>query len=230
MASGTYEYKPLKGLTIALRVTVGLSFLIGLGDTIAYLMVYANFNQNPMTAQKVLDMLTLPGIFDILQFVAVIVYVVLFLIWLHRGFANLRATGSKDSTKPWKAVLFCIIPIANLYLPFRLVSDLWAASKRSAENAVSPLINLWWWTWLLSAFVSKIGQRNLQMLDNDSANKTILTTPWDSAHFHTEVTLGLLGSAASEVLFLLSLVAFFFLSQKISQAQEALPETSQSIQ
>lgn len=85
---------------------------------------------------------------------------VLFFMWLHRSYRNLRALGNPEraiNTTPGWVVAGFFIPFANLYLPFRAVREVWALSDpqvRTKDDLMfqvpggSPLVIIWWVVWL----------------------------------------------------------------------------------
>jgi hypothetical protein len=90
---------------------------------------------------------------------ALIITVVLFVIWFYR--ARVNADGFDDRAhrwaRPW-AFWGWICPIANLWFPYQIATDILRASdrepgSRSSDRTGYPLFRAWWAFWL-GAFVS----------------------------------------------------------------------------
>lgn len=86
-----------------------------------------------------------------------------FLVWLHAAVANLRVLGSTAPVGgPGMAVAWFFIPVANLWKPFQTLSRLWRASREPdawSHAPVSPLVAIWWLTFLASALFGRAGFR-----------------------------------------------------------------------
>lgn len=90
---------------------------------------------------------------------------ILFLVWLHRAYSNLTPLQSQNQpyTPGW-AVGCWFIPIANMYLPYKVVKKLWIESdplvREECEywhrSNVSALFGYWWALWLLSGVIGLI--------------------------------------------------------------------------
>lgn len=93
--------------------------------------------------------------------------VVAFCFWIHRAYRNLRALGNPPQSleySPGWAVGWFFIPLANLVMPYRVVSEIWAKSDPTARTrediiysvySAPALVVVWWVSWL----VSNIGER-----------------------------------------------------------------------
>ncbi|MDT7602278.1 MAG: hypothetical protein QOF61_275 [Acidobacteriota bacterium] len=96
--------------------------------------------------------------------------VVLFLMWLHRAYENLRAFAPRTETSPGWAVGYWFIPFANFVRPFQVVKEIWIKSDpavdftngygKLGEGArTTTLLGFWWGFWLLSNFANGIYNR-----------------------------------------------------------------------
>ena len=102
----------------------------------------------------------------ILEFIIYITTVVFFLMWIHRAYKNLRALNPANRLdySPGLAVGGFFIPFANLFIPFRVVKEIWQKSWPADEAllyAPSPpaIFGLWWTFWLLASFSGNITWR-----------------------------------------------------------------------
>lgn len=106
------------------------------------------------------------GIFEILVYIGSIVF---FLMWLYRCCKNLPALKSRniEYTPGW-AVGWWFIPLANLFKPLGVVTNLWNESDPDfdaelnflSNNSETPnLLYFWWGFWLVGNFVSNLSGR-----------------------------------------------------------------------
>ena len=80
--------------------------------------------------------------------VAIIASIVLFCFWIPRVSRNVRALGAKGmKISPRWAVGWYLIPIANLFMPYRAMKEIWRASKAPMawETVKRGAILPWWW-------------------------------------------------------------------------------------
>lgn len=117
---------------------------------------------NPMGAVIVMMVLLLA----VLELIIYIATVVLFCMWLHRSYANLRAidpSARLDYSPGWAVGSF-FIPLVNLVVPYRAVRETWQKSGPPDEALLMlPKPPIWfpiWWTfWLLASFAGNISMR-----------------------------------------------------------------------
>lgn len=92
--------------------------------------------------------------FWIVQSVAMLVGAIVFLVWLYRAVGNARALGATDMmVTPGWAIGWYFVPLANLFMPYATMRELWKASARPRDwqLADAPVtIILWWIFWVLS--------------------------------------------------------------------------------
>ena len=91
-----------------------------------------------------------------------ILYVVWWMMWVHRTYRNLRPLGAEGLRySPGWAVAYYFIPILNLFRPCQVMRETWRASDRGgtawASARAPSLIAAWWTVFLVSVFVS-LGQ------------------------------------------------------------------------
>ena len=82
------------------------------------------------------------------------VTVPLFLFWIYRIQVNTFALGIFDLryTPAW-AVGWCFVPIANLWMPYQVMRELWCANRNPGGwqyDSANRLLILWWLLWLAS--------------------------------------------------------------------------------
>jgi hypothetical protein len=86
---------------------------------------------------------------------------VYWLLWTYRVYDNLRVVGSRETTMtPGWAVGWWFIPIANLWMPYRVMREINARSEISNEYELlngSPIgIVEWWALFWLSVFSANL--------------------------------------------------------------------------
>lgn len=86
--------------------------------------------------------------------------VIFWLIWIHRVSANAHALGGhKLRFTPRWVVVWYLLPIANLWVPYQAMSEIWRASRnptRWQQEAPHGRLLWWWLTWLACVIVGSI--------------------------------------------------------------------------
>jgi hypothetical protein len=110
---------------------------------------------------------------------------VVFLFWLHRAYANLKALGGEPRYRPAWAVAAFVVPVVNLFLPFLILQEVWRASDPETvdqkgakalnivveDSSKSLLVIVWWGLWLLAVIDAVIAYRwhaSRQVLNDDA--------------------------------------------------------------
>lgn len=83
-----------------------------------------------------------------------IVTIIVFAMWIYRSCANVHALGARDlKITPGWSVGWFFVPIANLWMPYKGMSQIMRASRNpanwEAENA-GPLVGWWWFFYLFT--------------------------------------------------------------------------------
>ncbi|MGW1871482.1 DUF4328 domain-containing protein [Streptomyces mauvecolor] len=78
-------------------------------------------------------------------FVANLAAAVVFLVWLWRARINSESSGGPGSHRHKRGMVVYgwMTPVANLWIPYRVVSDIWRASA-PRRNAPRGLVTTWW--------------------------------------------------------------------------------------
>jgi Domain of unknown function (DUF4328) len=109
------------------------------------------------------------GIAGVLELVTFIAVVIVFLTWFSRAYKNLGSLGASGFrfTPGW-AVGAWFVPILNLWRPKQIANDIWRASDPAAapaqgsvwrEQAISPLLTIWWIFWIVSGYLGNLTAR-----------------------------------------------------------------------
>jgi len=83
--------------------------------------------------------------------------------WLYLANANARALGATDLMgSPGLAIGWFFVPLANLFMPYMTVRDMWKASANPRDwqgASASGAILLWWLLWLASNIAGTVSFR-----------------------------------------------------------------------
>ncbi len=103
----------------------------------------------------------------LLQLAGVLITAIPFLVWFRRAYRNLGPLGVRLLRfKPGWAVGGWFVPVLGLIRPKQIANDVWRSTDPSlpAEieepppgGRVSPLLNWWWITYVLSGFLYSFG-------------------------------------------------------------------------
>jgi len=152
-----------------------------------------------------------------LQLLLQVVILVLFLVWTYRSTANLIMLGAGPLTyTPGWAVGWYLIPIANIWMGFAVMSQLWRASFSLSSNEPGKAVpaRVWgWWLLLLAwTLLTIIGEQVAQ----EAA--TVET-------FRTGVKIYLAGTAAAMIASesLIMIVRSITRQQYAAHAARAMP-------
>lgn len=102
------------------------------------------------------------GLIALLQGLAFLATMIVFLVWTYRSNANLRASTNKVlEFRPGWAVGWYFVPIACLWKPYQAMKELW---RRTAEDDERPepipvSMLVWWLTFNASTVISRISSR-----------------------------------------------------------------------
>ncbi len=91
--------------------------------------------------------------------------------WLYHAAENASAIDQDpERISPSWTIWWFAIPIANLWMPYKAVTQCWNSSLHGAGTLRDPapwFINLWWIAWVLSEVLSKLSLRFLDLEDFD---------------------------------------------------------------
>ena len=109
-----------------------------------------------------------------LVFVASVVVVAM---WIHRAHASLRDANvdGLEFTPGW-AVGWYFVPIANLFMPFQAMRELWNASHGQADvfgGEAPSAVKVWWGAWIVGNILSNVGMRIVMMDEGGPGSVTV---------------------------------------------------------
>ena len=145
IAATDREFLPLRTLTEVLTAFLAGDVLLTVAILIAQLV-----NLSEAASQVDAELEPLVGLFH----AAVVATAVLFLIWFRRARINAERGCWQSRARPW-TIWGWIVPIANLWIPFQIMRDIWCAGlAREDRTETSRLVALWWASYLLVKPVS----------------------------------------------------------------------------
>ena len=151
----------LRWLLIGLAV---ISAIIALGKWSHYRVLRATLDLGfpPWASFKPITRLLMASIgpLEWAQAIVLCAAVPLFAIWVHRMQANSFALGilGLRYTPAW-AVGWFFVPVANLWMPYRVMQEMWRANRSPADWQLDPsnrFLILWWLLWLASIVYIRI--------------------------------------------------------------------------
>ena len=114
------------------------------------------------------------AIIGLFYFVVYVGLIISFLMWLYRASKNLASLGVDQWFSPGWSVGWWFVPIACLWQPFRVVSEIWTKSHPE-DNSRPAMLWVWWITWLASSWIATASVRIfLRNSDGDSIEDWIL--------------------------------------------------------
>jgi hypothetical protein len=182
------NYAPLSNL---FNWVAGIFIILLIADVIALLSDYSQFellnkivNGGLVTHQEAAANDTREAIVGYTQTALFIATAVIFFVWIYRAYKNLSAlkAGGLKFTPGW-AVGWFFIPIANLFRPYQIVSEIYKFSEpnegaeggfRKINFLSSNIVGWWWGLYLLSNIVAQITLR--VVLRSETASDFITST------------------------------------------------------
>ncbi len=106
--------------------------------------------------------MALAGLLGMATIAIYVATVVVFLMWLYRASNNIAAFGKRTQSSAGWAVGSFFVPIANLFVPYQAVKDIWNKSEPTGADTTafsfSPpgFFPAWWGFWIASNIASNI--------------------------------------------------------------------------
>lgn len=137
-------------------------------------------------------------------FLSYLLVVITFLVWVYRASKNLAALGFAPWFSHRWAVGWWFVPIANLFMPYQVMKELWRCSNPKVldEGQRPRWLPIWWAGWLISLLTSNVTAS--LYLGSESADD-LITAGWVSI--------------VSDVFTMVALVLVLVLIQQITSNQ-----------
>ena len=155
--------------------------------------------------------------------------VVAFLMWISRASKNLSALGaSNQKFSPGSAVAWWFIPIASLWVPYKVTREIWVESH--PERLRPPAwFRVWWATWVVSIVLGyfsliyfSIMAFSLMALDTNQTKIMLI----NSLAIAPEAILGYSLAIASKALEIAAALCLIILVRRITANQIQKHQTS----
>lgn len=154
------EFVSLKGRSWAAIILLGLSALIALLEIGANLVLLSEVDSGEPLGEFTVG-LALVGVVAILHVLCFIACAIAFIVWMHRAYANLDAFGAtgRAYSRGWTIGAW-FIPFANLWLPYKVMQEIWQLSEPAGDETpmVAP-IGAWWGAYVAMSILSNVAAR-----------------------------------------------------------------------
>ncbi len=161
------NFRNLKILALIVSALFALEIILRTGTVLGSIFMIALPDQTFETDEGSINIgLFFVGLLSLFELALRVVLIIVFLIFVNRGFKNLHAFGIlRSEFRPVSAVVWWFIPIFNFWMPFKIMSELWNASDPELEldrNAVPPgksapeTILFWWLAFIFGSIAGRI--------------------------------------------------------------------------
>lgn len=92
-----------------------------------------------------------------LQLLLFIACAVAILLWIHRSCHNARVRSRSLRCTPGWSIGWYFVPIANFWMPYRAMRQIWRSTAEQAGNPTNRaglLLGAWWTLWILRALAA----------------------------------------------------------------------------
>jgi hypothetical protein len=157
----TWQAKPTRFLARVLRVLLFFNVVLCIPQ-ILYGWSYVHRLQHLAATLPILEKDSIPGLYPWWlpsPWTFNVVVGIVWLMWQYRGQANLEAMGEKGLRfTPRFAVVWWLVPLANLVMPYRVTVELWErlGPDERSRTTLGPL-PAWWGAWVTSRIVACVG-------------------------------------------------------------------------
>jgi hypothetical protein len=145
------QYTPVVGLGIAVIAAIGAYVLLRATVHVIDLVVWNDI----LAGRPVPNAAVVETLCNKASIVARVAGIVLFLVWVYLAARNTNALGRPriDST-PAMAVIWFFVPVASLWMPYRVMSEMSACSNAKAPGVAPASVLAWWLLFLLQNLVT----------------------------------------------------------------------------
>lgn len=128
---------------------------------------------------------------------------IVFLLWIYQAYRNLYALDQETEVTPGNVVAGCIFPIANLYVPYVRMRELW---QKVIDANNWQLVKTWWGSFILGVILYYIPRFIFPYADLEhlTYGKNLVSVVSVTTFFYTAAAL--------------SLIAFYAMALRLVQA------------
>lgn len=178
-------YTPTAGLARAVVIALCFALLAdvsGVGAALLRFGLLAKIATGQHTQAEIQSNDAFYSACALFQVLTMVAAGIVFCVWFHRSYRNLRAFGNLTTYTPGWAPGSFFVPIVNLVRPFQIAKEIWTKSA-PIESGSGP-VGLWWALFISSSILSNIGAR-------------LAISASDSESLRTATGVGLLSDALS---------------------------------
>lgn len=162
---GAVPFAPLRSRSLLAIRWLWFAFALGLTAFGTDLMWLKEHGRPDWTIDELVSVSRLMDTVAIVQIVTYIIGAVIFILWFHRAYGNLRALGvSRLRHGHGWAIGGWFVPIANAFIPKQIANDVWRAGDHGSR--VSPIVHWWWAAWLIAGSVARVSVGLMDGADN----------------------------------------------------------------
>ncbi len=105
------------------------------------------------------------------------IYLILFLIWFYVSYRKAAIDSIQPlSYKPILALFCFVIPLFNLFAPYKIMNEIWTVRNRDLPREMEgrKLIKLWWFISIVLFVYSRYGSYKMEHADSLTDYLTIM--------------------------------------------------------
>lgn len=143
--------KRAKTAIVSLRAYAVLQIVLVVGSfALALYMLTAGVDESDLFNRfgPLLGVIMLLGLIGMVSFIAFVLSTIYYMMWQYRAYWNVRVSGSETRYTPGWSVGWWFIPIANLFVPRGVLSNLWTMSGAEARTGYSSRPNTLYFLWV----------------------------------------------------------------------------------
>ncbi|MBP2160676.1 MULTISPECIES: DUF4328 domain-containing protein [Asticcacaulis] len=155
-----HVFKPLKGLTKATKVLIGLAMPGMLAYVVCLVMQMVTGERVDFDAEELSVLGTVAALVSLYLIIAWIAAGITSLFWIYGAARNAAALQPNVELSPGWAVGWYFVPIALLFKPYQYMEKIWNISLDVAEDAeTTRLLGYWWAAHVVGGIVTRIAER-----------------------------------------------------------------------
>jgi len=173
-------YKSLRGVGLATMILLGLNaaaVTLSLPSAMAQLELagrieIGDYDDAELTSNDLRQQLL-----GLAQTGLYLVTAIVFVVWFHRAYTNLRAWDHLPAHGTGWAIGGWFVPILSLFRPYQIARETWwASAPQSPEESVlapsgPPLLAAWWGAWIIDNILGQITFRVSMAVETPSGLK-----------------------------------------------------------
>jgi hypothetical protein len=160
-------FRPSSGVGTAAIILIALTAVLGVVSTVlewrATSMLDDFVQLTGTSADDVLSAGNTADTVDRLGLLMLFIAAVVFLVWAWRSRINAELIAGPDTQRRRRGWTIggWICPVANLFVPFQIMTDIYQASSPRRTGLVDNVLKFWWAAWLIGNGLTNIAARDL---------------------------------------------------------------------